>query len=241
MRHTWLAMVVCMALGAVMFALYVDGGGTTDVSAARKPTATPGGDCIRPNKHFCPRTSTPTVTPTETATPTASATSTDTPEPTNAPTETPVPTDTPEPTNAPTETPVPTDTPTVTATNTATATRTPLPARTFVGLSYGDTAICAPSSSPISVSAALGQIEPSNSPTGTLTFVLRNGDSSQPVIYTNVVNVNGIGTYDVLTDGDNPGGYRPQVSGQYNWVVTYSGDTYNLPTTSYASQGVPDC
>jgi hypothetical protein len=110
-----------------------------------------------------------------------------------------------------------------------------------VALSYGDTNICAPSDTPVSVSASLTQIDPGVSPTGTLTFVLRNGDSSQPIIYTNVVTVTGTGVYDVLTDGDNPGGYAPQVSGQYNWVATYSGDTYNFPNEAYASQGVPDC
>src|SRR5262249_56386825 len=50
-------------------------------------------------------------------------------------------------------------------------------------------------------------------------------------VYTNVVTVNGNGTYDTST-GTNPGGFVPTTVGTYEWVASYSGDANNNPVTS---------
>jgi hypothetical protein len=60
--------------------------------------------------------------------------------------------------------------------------------------------------------------------TGTITFTLaRPGNLS---VYTDVVTVNGNGTY-TTASGDNPGGYLPLIAGSYLWSATYSGDSNN--------------
>jgi hypothetical protein len=61
-------------------------------------------------------------------------------------------------------------------------------------------------------------------PTGTITFSLHN--SSNIVVYTDVVTVNGNGTY-TTASGNNPGGYLPSATGLYLWSATYSGDSNN--------------
>jgi uncharacterized repeat protein (TIGR01451 family) len=66
-------------------------------------------------------------------------------------------------------------------------------------------------------------------PTGTITFTLEGPGGG--VVYTNVVMVNGNGTYDTST-GDNPGGFLPTVAGTYQWVASYSGDGNNHPIAS---------
>jgi hypothetical protein len=63
-----------------------------------------------------------------------------------------------------------------------------------------------------------------SNPTGTITFTLYN-PSNVPV-YTDVVTVNGNGSYDTTT-GTNPGGYLPTVAGTYLWTAVYSGDSNN--------------
>ena len=65
-------------------------------------------------------------------------------------------------------------------------------------------------------------------PTGTITFTLY--DPSNVAVYTDVVTVNGNGSYDTST-GNNPGGYLPTVTGTYLWTATYSGDTNNTGAT----------
>jgi hypothetical protein len=60
-------------------------------------------------------------------------------------------------------------------------------------------------------------------PTGTITFQLFSGLT---VVYTDHVTVNGNGPYST-TAGDNAGGFLPTVSGTYQWVANYSGDTNN--------------
>jgi hypothetical protein len=67
------------------------------------------------------------------------------------------------------------------------------------------------------------------SETGTLTFTLYG--PSNAVVYTDVVAVNGNGTYTTLT-GSNPGGYLPAATGTYQWVVVYNGDGNNAGVTS---------
>jgi hypothetical protein len=73
-------------------------------------------------------------------------------------------------------------------------------------------------------------------PLGSLTFFLfapgvtPNGSDSNNV-YDDVVSVNGNGTYDT-SEGNDPGGYLPTVTGTYQWVVNYGGNFENLPTTS---------
>src|SRR5262249_52861858 len=66
------------------------------------------------------------------------------------------------------------------------------------------------------------------SPGGTITFTLTN--PSNVVVYTDVVTVNGNGSYDTLT-GTNPGGYVPTVTGTYVWSASYSGDGNNNAAT----------
>jgi uncharacterized repeat protein (TIGR01451 family)/choice-of-anchor A domain-containing protein len=66
-------------------------------------------------------------------------------------------------------------------------------------------------------------------PTGTITFSLFN--PSNTAVYTDVVTVNGNGTYNTSM-GSNPGGYLPTVAGTYQWVVTYSGDANNNGASS---------
>jgi hypothetical protein len=66
-------------------------------------------------------------------------------------------------------------------------------------------------------------------PTGTITFTLF--DPSNVSVYTNVVTVNGNGTYDTST-GTNPGGFLPDTVGTYHWVASYSGDANNNSVTS---------
>ena len=61
-------------------------------------------------------------------------------------------------------------------------------------------------------------------PTGTMTFTLFN--PSNVAVYTDVVTVNGNGTYTTAA-GNNPGGYLPTVTGTYLWTATYSGDANN--------------
>src|SRR5262249_62147677 len=65
-------------------------------------------------------------------------------------------------------------------------------------------------------------------PTGTITFTLT---LSGATVYTNVVPVNGNGTYDT-SQGNNPGGYLPAAPGTYQWVGSYSGDPNNDPVAS---------
>ena len=50
-------------------------------------------------------------------------------------------------------------------------------------------------------------------------------------VYTNVVTVNGAGTYPTAM-GTNPGGFKPTATGTYEWVAVYSGDTNNPGVTS---------
>jgi uncharacterized repeat protein (TIGR01451 family) len=61
-----------------------------------------------------------------------------------------------------------------------------------------------------------------NSPvTGTITFTLTGPGGG--VVYTDVVTVNGNGTYDT-SSGTNPGGFLPTAPGTYQWVASYSGN-----------------
>jgi hypothetical protein len=75
-----------------------------------------------------------------------------------------------------------------------------------------------------------------SNPTGTITFYLLppGSTASTPLsaaVYTNVVSVNGNGTYSTTT-GSNPGGYVPTATGTYQWVAVYSGDGTNPSVTS---------
>ena len=65
-------------------------------------------------------------------------------------------------------------------------------------------------------------------PTGTITFTLYT--PAHVAVYTDVVTVNGNGTYTTAT-GTNPGGYLPTVTGTYLWSATYSGDANNNAAT----------
>src|SRR5207253_6376274 len=65
--------------------------------------------------------------------------------------------------------------------------------------------------------------------TGTITFYLYS--PSNTVVYTDVVTVNGNGTYTTAL-GNNPGGYLPTATGTYQWVAVYSGDGNNITVTS---------
>jgi uncharacterized repeat protein (TIGR01451 family) len=67
-------------------------------------------------------------------------------------------------------------------------------------------------------------------PGGTITFNLFPPNGTTPV-YTNVVTVNGNGTYDTSM-GTNPGGFLPTAPGDYQWVASYSGDANNDPVAS---------
>jgi hypothetical protein len=60
--------------------------------------------------------------------------------------------------------------------------------------------------------------------TGALTFTLYDAGSNP--VYTDVVAVNGNGTYTTAA-GNNPGGYLPTAVGTYQWVVSYNGDGNN--------------
>jgi hypothetical protein len=68
-------------------------------------------------------------------------------------------------------------------------------------------------------------------PTGTITFNLFPDGGATPV-YTDVVNVTGNGSYSTATMGNNAGGFLPTVSGLYQWVATYSGDSNNSAAAS---------
>ncbi|HEX4794572.1 MAG TPA: SdrD B-like domain-containing protein, partial [Humisphaera sp.] len=68
--------------------------------------------------------------------------------------------------------------------------------------------------------------------TGTITFYLMGPGSTAATpltnaVYTDVVTINGNGTYADATMGNNPGGYVPLVTGTYQWVAVYSGDGNN--------------
>ena len=69
--------------------------------------------------------------------------------------------------------------------------------------------------------------------TGTITFTLY--DPSNLAVYTDVVTVNGNGSYDTSM-GNNPGGYTlpmpGTVTGTYQWVASYSGDGNNKAKSS---------
>jgi hypothetical protein len=72
-------------------------------------------------------------------------------------------------------------------------------------------------------------------PTGTITFYLfapgatPNATNSNNV-YSDTVTVSGNGTYSTST-GTNPGGYLPTVTGTYQWLALYSGDSNNSSST----------
>src|SRR5262249_30675733 len=73
-------------------------------------------------------------------------------------------------------------------------------------------------------------------PTGTITFQLFTPGGT--LVYTDVVTLTGAAapvTVNTLTDGNKPGGFVPTTAvgaGQYQWVVTYSGDQQNPMVTS---------
>lgn len=120
-----------------------------------------------------------------------------------------VPATTPSPTPTPTPTPTPSPTPTPTPTATPTVTTT----------AGGDVSIG--SGAKLTDSAVLSG---GDNPTGTITFKL--WDPSNNVVYTNVVTVDGNGTY-TTASGNNPGGYLPTVTGAFWWRAKYSGDANN--------------
>jgi hypothetical protein len=79
-------------------------------------------------------------------------------------------------------------------------------------------------------------------PGGTITFYLfapgvtPNFNYSNNV-YCDAVTVNGNGTY-TTSAGNNPGGFIPAVTGTFEWVAVYSGDTNNSSVTSpFGSEG----
>src|SRR5262249_34104246 len=68
-----------------------------------------------------------------------------------------------------------------------------------------------------------------SSPTGTISFFLflpgvtpNNPTNPTNFVYTDVVTVNGNGTYFTATQGNNPGGFLPTVTGTYEWLAIYS-------------------
>jgi len=72
---------------------------------------------------------------------------------------------------------------------------------------------------------------------GTITFYLMAPGSTaatplSSAVYTDVVTVNGNGTYSTATMGTNSGGYMPTMTGVYQWVAVYSGDGVNPSITS---------
>ena len=74
------------------------------------------------------------------------------------------------------------------------------------------------------------------SPTGTITFYLfaPNVTPNAPYsnnVYSDTVTVNGNGTY-TTSKGTNPGGYAPTVTGTYEWLAVYSGDSNNMQLVS---------
>jgi hypothetical protein len=71
-------------------------------------------------------------------------------------------------------------------------------------------------------------------PTGTITFTLEGPSGGG--VYTNVVTVNGNGTFSTVTQGNNPGGFLPTVPGLYQWVVSYSGDANNHAIASFLGE-----
>ena len=76
-----------------------------------------------------------------------------------------------------------------------------------------------------------------SNPTGTITFYLMAPGSSastplSQAVYTDTVTISGNGTYSTSTAGTNKGGYLPQISGTYEWVAIYSGDSTNSSVIS---------
>lgn len=67
-----------------------------------------------------------------------------------------------------------------------------------------------------------------NSPTGTITFTLR--DPSNTPVYIDTLTVTGNNTYTTAA-GNNPGGFRPTATGTYTWSALYSGDSNNNAAT----------
>jgi hypothetical protein len=68
--------------------------------------------------------------------------------------------------------------------------------------------------------------------TGTITFYLMAPGSTaatplSSAVYTDIVTVNGNGTYSTATMGNHPGGYVPPSTGTYQLIAVYSGDTNN--------------
>jgi len=83
---------------------------------------------------------------------------------------------------------------------------------------------------PVSLGVALSG---GSDPTGTITFALyspHNGPPRKPV-FSSQASVNGDGSY-------SSGGYVPKTTGDYEWVVTYSGDSNNPSLTATATQVV---
>ncbi len=80
------------------------------------------------------------------------------------------------------------------------------------------------------------ELSGSHNGTGSITFYLfapgvtPDGTNSNNV-YSNTATVSGNGTY-TTASGNNPGGYLPTVTGTYQWVVSYSGDSNNNGATS---------
>jgi hypothetical protein len=91
----------------------------------------------------------------------------------------------------------------------------------------------------------VADLEGGNNPTGTITFNLYapSDTSFTSPIYTDVVTVNGNGKYGTSI-GDNPGGYVPSgigtLTGTYEWLATYSGDSGNLGVISTAGSEPED-
>jgi uncharacterized repeat protein (TIGR01451 family) len=73
------------------------------------------------------------------------------------------------------------------------------------------------------------------SPTGTITFQLFAPNGTTPV-FTNVVTVNGNGTYHSTDPGSTTGSAVPTMLGTYQWVASYSGDLSNSPVNSTMGQ-----
>ena len=169
---------------------------------------------------------TPTPTPTPSETPTPTPEETPTPTPTETPTPTPDDSPTPTPTPTPDQTPTPTPTPAETPTPTSTPIPTPTPTANPVLVASPGGPLAIGSLTKLSEGAILFG---GNNPTGTITFSLT--DPNNNTVYTNVVVVNGNGTYS--TDwGNNPGGYSPTLAGNYSWNAIYSGDAANAQATA---------
>jgi hypothetical protein len=75
-------------------------------------------------------------------------------------------------------------------------------------------------------------------PTGTVTFSLfapgDPGTNPSTAVYTDTVTLTGAAnpTINTSTMGNHAGGYDPTVTGQYHWVVNYSGDSNNQSASS---------